>query len=39
MPSGRVFWRIWMIRELEMGAREGNRWLREERAGDVVLGY
>jgi hypothetical protein len=35
MLSGRVFWRIWMIRELGMGAREGNRWLREERADDM----
>jgi hypothetical protein len=26
MLSGKVFWRIWMIRELGMGAREGNRW-------------
>jgi hypothetical protein len=26
MLSGRVFWRIWMIRERGMGVREGNRW-------------
>jgi hypothetical protein len=38
MLSGRVFWLIWMIRELGMGAREGNRWLKEDRALDVVLG-
>jgi hypothetical protein len=38
MLSGRVFWLIWMIRELGMGAREGNRWLREEGIGDGVLG-